>query len=63
MPLEHVIRPLLPFIGVLIVTMIIITYVEDFSMFLRRLFPMRTDGFCQAVGHEISRFLRKSQVL
>ena len=36
-PLEHVIRPLLPFIGVLIVTMMIITYVEDFSMFLPRL--------------------------
>jgi tripartite ATP-independent transporter DctM subunit len=36
-PLEHVIRPLLPFIGVLIVTMMVITYVEDFSMFLPRL--------------------------
>jgi C4-dicarboxylate transporter DctM subunit len=36
-PLEHVIRPLLPFIGVLIVTMMLITYVEDFPMFLPRL--------------------------
>jgi len=36
-PLEQVIRPLLPFIGVLIVTMMVITYVEDFSMFLPRL--------------------------
>ncbi len=36
-PLEQVIRPLLPFIGVLIVTMMIITYVEGFSMFLPRL--------------------------
>ena len=36
-PLEQVIRPLLPFVGVLIVTMMIITYVEGFSMFLPRL--------------------------
>jgi tripartite ATP-independent transporter DctM subunit len=36
-PLEDVIRPLLPFIGVLIVTMMVITYIEDFSMFLPRL--------------------------
>jgi C4-dicarboxylate transporter DctM subunit len=36
-PLEDVIRPLLPFIGVLIATMLVITYVEDFSMFLPRL--------------------------
>jgi C4-dicarboxylate transporter DctM subunit len=36
-PLEDVIRPLLPFIGVLIVTMMVITYVEGFSMFLPRL--------------------------
>jgi tripartite ATP-independent transporter DctM subunit len=36
-PLEQVIRPLLPFLAVLIVTMMIITYVEDFSMFLPRL--------------------------
>ena len=36
-PLEQVIRPLLPFLAVLIVTMMIITYVEGFSMFLPRL--------------------------
>lgn len=37
LPLEKVARPLLPFIAVLVVTMLIITYVEGFSMFLPRL--------------------------
>lgn len=37
MPLERVVKPLLPFIAVLIVTLLIITYVEGFSMFLPRL--------------------------
>jgi C4-dicarboxylate transporter DctM subunit len=36
-PLERVIRPLLPFVAVLIATMMVITYVEGFSMFLPRL--------------------------
>ncbi len=36
-PIERVIKPLLPLIAVLIVTMMIITYVEGFSMFLPRL--------------------------
>lgn len=35
-PIERI-WPLLPFIGRLIITMLIITYVEDFSMFLPRL--------------------------
>jgi C4-dicarboxylate transporter DctM subunit len=35
-PIERVMWPLLPFIAVLIITMIIITYVPDFSMFLPR---------------------------
>jgi C4-dicarboxylate transporter DctM subunit len=35
-PLERVIRPLIPFILILIVTMLVITYVEGFSMFLPR---------------------------
>jgi C4-dicarboxylate transporter DctM subunit len=37
LPLERVIKPLIPFIAILIVTMLIITYVEGFSMFLPRL--------------------------
>jgi tripartite ATP-independent transporter DctM subunit len=37
LPLERVIRPLLPFIAILIVTLMVITYVEGFSMFLPRL--------------------------
>lgn len=36
MPLERVVKPLLPFIAVLAVTMFIITYVEGFSMLLPR---------------------------
>jgi tripartite ATP-independent transporter DctM subunit len=36
-PLERVIKPLLPMIAILVVTMLVITYVEDFSMFLPRL--------------------------
>jgi C4-dicarboxylate transporter DctM subunit len=36
-PIERVIRPLMPLMAVLIVTMMIITYVEGFSMFLPRL--------------------------
>jgi C4-dicarboxylate transporter DctM subunit len=37
LPLEKVVRPLLPMIAILVVTMLIITYVEGFSMFLPRL--------------------------
>jgi tripartite ATP-independent transporter DctM subunit len=37
LPLERVIKPLLPFIGILLVTLLVITYVEGFSMFLPRL--------------------------
>ena len=36
LPLESVIRPLLPMIGVLVVTMLFITYVEGFAMTLPR---------------------------
>ena len=36
LPLEQVIRPLLPLIAILVVTLLIITYVEGFSMFLPR---------------------------
>jgi C4-dicarboxylate transporter DctM subunit len=36
-PLERVIRPMLPMIAVLVVTMLIITYVEGFAMWLPRL--------------------------
>jgi len=36
LPLERVVRPILPFIGVLIVTLLMITYCEDFAMFLPR---------------------------
>ena len=38
--IESVIRPLLPMIGVLTVTMLIITYFPDISMFLPRLFNL-----------------------
>lgn len=34
LPLERVVRPMLPMIAVLVVTMLFITYVEGFSMFL-----------------------------
>lgn len=37
LPLERVIRPLLPFLAILVVTLFAITYVEGFSMFLPRL--------------------------
>lgn len=37
LPLEKLIRPMLPFLGVLILTMLIATYVEDLSLFLPRL--------------------------
>lgn len=37
LPLERVIKPLLPMIAILVVTMLVITYVEAFSMFLPRL--------------------------
>jgi TRAP-type C4-dicarboxylate transport system permease large subunit len=37
LPMEKVIRPMLPMIAVLIVTMLVITYVEGFSMWLPRL--------------------------
>jgi C4-dicarboxylate transporter DctM subunit len=37
LPMERVVRPMLPMIGVLIFTMLVITYVEDFSMWLPRL--------------------------
>ena len=36
-PIERVIRPLLPLLAMLIATMMLITYVEGFSMFLPRL--------------------------
>lgn len=42
LPLEHIIRPLLPFIAVLIATLLLITYVEGFSMFLPRLLGLTT---------------------
>jgi len=38
--LERVVKPLLPMIAVLTVTMLIITYVEDVSMFLPRLLKL-----------------------
>jgi C4-dicarboxylate transporter DctM subunit len=37
MPIEKIVRPMLPFVAVLVVTMIIITYAEDISLFLPRL--------------------------
>lgn len=37
LPLERVVKPLLPFIGILVVTLLMITYYENFSMFLPRL--------------------------
>lgn len=37
LPLEKIVRPMLPFIAVMIGTMIIITYFEDISLFLPRL--------------------------
>jgi C4-dicarboxylate transporter DctM subunit len=37
LPLERVVRPLLPFIGILLATLLLITYVEGFAMFLPRL--------------------------
>jgi C4-dicarboxylate transporter DctM subunit len=37
LPLEKVIKPLLPFIAVLTATMFLITYVAGFTMFLPRL--------------------------
>jgi C4-dicarboxylate transporter DctM subunit len=37
LPLERVIRPLIPFMAILLVTLLVITYVEGFSMFLPRL--------------------------
>ena len=39
-PLERVIKPLLPMIAVLTATMLIITYVEEVSMFLPRLLKL-----------------------
>lgn len=39
-PLESVVKPLLPMIAVLTATMLTITYVEGFSMFLPRLFGL-----------------------
>lgn len=36
LPLERVVKPLLPFIGILVVTLLMITYYENFSMFLPR---------------------------
>jgi tripartite ATP-independent transporter DctM subunit len=36
-PFEKVIRPLIPLLGILIFTLLIITYVEEFSMFLPRI--------------------------
>jgi C4-dicarboxylate transporter DctM subunit len=42
LPLEKTIRPLLPFIAVLVVTMLVITYVEGFTMFLPRLLGLAT---------------------
>lgn len=40
LPLESVIRPLLPMIAVLVVTMMVITYVAGFSLFLPRILGM-----------------------
>jgi hypothetical protein len=42
LPLERVIRPLLPFLAILIETLLLITYVEGFSMFLPRLLGVTT---------------------
>ena len=42
LPLESVIRPLLPFLAILIETLLLITYVEGFSMFLPRLLGVTT---------------------
>lgn len=42
LPLERVIRPLLPFLAILIATLLLITYVEGFSMFLPRLLGLTT---------------------
>jgi TRAP-type C4-dicarboxylate transport system permease large subunit len=42
LPLERVIRPLLPFLAILIETLLLITYVEGFSMFLPRLLGVMT---------------------
>lgn len=39
-PLERVIKPILPMIAVLVVTMLIITYVGDIAMFLPRLLDL-----------------------
>jgi TRAP-type C4-dicarboxylate transport system permease large subunit len=39
-PLELVIKPILPMIGVLTVTMLIITYVPEISMYLPRLLDL-----------------------
>jgi C4-dicarboxylate transporter DctM subunit len=36
LPLEHVVRPILPLLAILVVTLFMITYVEQFSMFLPR---------------------------
>ena len=36
-PMERVVKPMLPMIAVLIFTMLIITYVEDLSMWMPRL--------------------------
>jgi TRAP-type C4-dicarboxylate transport system permease large subunit len=40
--LERVIRPLLPFLDIMIATLLLITYVEGFSMFLPRLLGLTT---------------------
>jgi C4-dicarboxylate transporter DctM subunit len=40
LPLERVVKPILPFIGILIVTLLIITYYENFAMFLPRLLAL-----------------------
>jgi TRAP-type C4-dicarboxylate transport system permease large subunit len=40
--LERVIRTLLPFLAILIETLLLITYVEGFSMFLPRLLGVTT---------------------
>lgn len=37
LPLERVVKPLLPLIAILVVTMLVITYVEGVSLFLPRL--------------------------
>ena len=42
MPLERVIKPLVPLIAILIVTMLVITYVAGFSLFLPRLLHLTT---------------------